>query len=397
MRTRPLDGLFVYGNRVLSHNEPAAQTEASPDGRGAVERPIKVFAHLAADKDVDAWREALRNGTLVGLNDETPYGYGRATRMGCTVEFSRTVKEGLPSKVLRLGLRVILGFDMLHAIRQRRRLLDADVVWTHTESQFLAVAALVAFARRRPKILGQSVWLFDRWASLNPFHKWLFRRLIRDVDVLTVHSSKNLAVAQALFPSKRVLHVPFGIPSERMTDPVARVARPLRILSIGNDRHRDWGCLAEALDGLPDAVTVILSGTAPRALMKGRPNLKIMQARTNPELYGHFAEADVVCVPLKPNMHASGITVIQEAVLLGVPVIATATGGLEGYFGPDCVRYVPPANPEALREALREVAADPEGTRQRAVRAQAHMADARIGAESFILRHVEISREMLGR
>jgi len=36
-------------------------------------------------------------------------------------------------------------------------------------------------------------------------------------------------------------------------------------------------------------------------------------------------------VPLLPNLHASGITVIQEAVLAGVPVVATDTGGLDGH------------------------------------------------------------------
>ena len=360
-------------------------------------RPLSVFVHLAADKDAVAWREAWRSRTLVGVNEETPYGYGRATGMGCTVEFSRTSPESFAVKIIRLGLRVLTGFDVIHAIRQRPALLDADVVWTHTESQYLAVAAVLSWSRRRPKLLGQSVWLFDRWKTLTPLHRLLYRRLIRHVDVLTVHSSVNLAVAQALFPDKRVVLVPFGIPSEQVTPPVARTGRPLRILSVGNDRHRDWTCLVEALDGLSDAVCVILSGTAPHALTKGRPNLQIMQARTNSEFFARLAEADVVCVPLKANGHASGITVIQEAVLAGVPVIATATGGLEVYFGADAVRYVPPGDPQALRDALQDIARDPANAQARAVRAQQHMADAGIGAQSFIRQHVELSHEMLGQ
>lgn len=376
----------------------APTTQAKPLGRSSdAERPIKVFAHLAADKDVTAWQDAWRNRTLVGVNDDTPYGYGRAARMGCEVDFSRTVREGLPAKFVRLALRVLTGFDLLHALRQRRALLDADVVWTHTESQYLAVAAVAAFARRRPKILGQSVWLFDRWQGLNPLHKWLYRRLIRHVDVLTVLSTENLAVAQKLFPDKQVHYVPFGIPSEQAIGPVVRRHRPFRILALGNDRHRDWKGFAAALDGLPDASAVILSGSAPRSLMKGRPNLQITRARTNPELAEHFAQASVVCVPLKPNWHASGITVIEEAVLAGVPVVATATGGLGSYFGSDCVRYVVPNDPEALRKALQEVASDPEGAHELAVKAQRHLREADIGAESYIRRHVELSREMLGR
>jgi glycosyltransferase involved in cell wall biosynthesis len=89
--------------------------------------------------------------------------------------------------------------------------------------------------------------------------------------------------------------------------------------------------------------------------------------------------------------------VIQEAVLAGLPVVATATGGLESYFGADAVRYVPPGDAAALRAALIEVARNPEAARARAERAQARMTEASIGAESYIRRHVEISREMLDR
>ena len=378
----------------LDVSEKRVTTPSS--GKATTPRPLRVFVHLAADKDAVAWRKAWQSQTLVGVNEETPYGYGRATGLGCTVAFSRTTTEGIVAKVVRLGLRVLTGFDVVHAYRQRQALRDADVVWTHTESQYLAVAAVLAVMKRKPKLLGQSVWLFDRWETLTPVHKLLYRRLIREVDVLTVHSSVNLGVAQALFPGKRVSLVPFGIPSEQVTAPVARTGRPFRILSIGNDRHRDWTCLATALDGLPGAEAIFLSGTAPRSLTRGRPDLQIMQARTNDELSARLSEASVVCVPLKPNGHASGITVIQEAVLAGVPVVATATGGLEGYFGADAVRYVPPGDPAALRDALREIAEDPAAAQAQAVRAQQHMADAGLGAESFIRRHVELSRDMLG-
>jgi len=344
-----------------SGTDTTAPTAKGTTKGAETSRPLNVFVHLAADKDAVAWREAWLARTLVGINDETPYGYGRATTMGCRVVFSRTTPEALPVKVVRLGLRVLTGFDAIHAFRQRRAMGEADVVWTHTESQYLAVAAILALSKRRPKLLGQSVWLFDLWNKLTPLHKLLYRRLIRHVDVLTVHSSENFAVAKALFPGKRIVLVPFGIPSEEMTEPVPRAGKPFRILSIGNDRHRDWTCLASALDGVDDAEAVILSGTAPRSLTP------------------------------------SGITVIQEAVLAGVPVIATATGGLEGYFGTDAVRYVPPGDPDALRDALREIAGDPEAARQRAVRAQRHMVEAGIGAQSFIRQHVELSHDLVGR
>ncbi len=53
-----------------------------------------------------------------------------------------------------------------------------------------------------------------------------------------------------------------------------------------------------------------------------------------------FDWADLVVVPLKPNLHASGITVIEEAVILGLPVICSHAGGLEAYFSAEEVFYV---------------------------------------------------------
>ena len=380
----------------MKPNELKALEEPSIPNYNDTKKSIKVFVHLAANKDAVNWSEARRIGSLVGINDDTPYGYGRANQMGCVVTFSKSSDERITGKFLRLALRVLTGFDLLHAVHQGRSLLESDIVWTHTESQFLAVAAFVAFSKKRPKILGQSIWLFDRWESLNFFHKFLYRYLIRYVDVLTVHSSDNLAVIKSVFPDKLAKLVLFGIPSEQMKVPSVRLGKPLRILAIGNDRHRDWHCLAKALDGIPNSHAVILSSRAPHSLMKNRPNLQIMQAHSNSELLEHFAEATVVCVPLKYNLHASGITVIQEAVLAGVPVIATATGGLEDYFGADTIRYVPLNDSLALQKALQEVAADTTGAMERATRAQKHMIDAKIGAEFFIRRHVELSREILG-
>jgi hypothetical protein len=165
------------------------------------DKTLNVFVHVARNKEAAWWAAAHAAGTLVGVNDETPYGYGRAARMGCNVVFSRSHSEGVLMKMLRLGLRVILGFDVVHAYRQRNAMRQADIVWTHTESQYLAVATIFRGRPDRPLLLGQSIWLFDRWPRLNPFNRVLYGWLIRRVNILTVHSEENLAAARSLFPS----------------------------------------------------------------------------------------------------------------------------------------------------------------------------------------------------
>ncbi|WP_443798338.1 glycosyltransferase, partial [Burkholderia gladioli] len=61
--------------------------------------------------------------------------------------------------------------------------------------------------------------------------------------------------------------------------------------------------------------------------------------------------ADVIVVPLRPNHHASGITVMLEAAAVGKPMIVSDVGGLRDYFPNDCAAYVPAFDASAMRGA----------------------------------------------
>jgi glycosyltransferase involved in cell wall biosynthesis len=99
---------------------------------------------------------------------------------------------------------------------------------------------------------------------------------------------------------------------------------------------------------------------------------------------------------IKPNLHASGITVLEEAALLGVPMICSDAGGLRAYFSDSEVRFVPPQDVTALKAAIRELAADPDARLALAEKAQARMGSTGLSSESYVRRHVEISRDLLG-
>lgn len=361
-------------------------------------KKISVFVHLAQNKDVNVWREAWAAGKLVGINDETPYGYGRANAMGCIINFSKNHSTNLSTKLLRVVLRGILGFDIVHAWHQRREFGRSDIIWTHTESQFLAAAAILLLTRQRTKLLGQVVWLMDKWDRLSIFHKWLYRHLIARTTIMTFLSPDNHRAASLLFPKSIVKVVPFGIPTES-TKPVKFFSgKTLNILALGNDMHRDWKTLVNAVAGDAQMRLTILSGSAPRHLMKYGNNIEIRAAKSNVELYREFENADIICVPLKSNLHASGITVIQEAILYGIPVVATATGGLDLYFSQNEISYVPVGDIAALKTALHSVIDDPTAAKNRAVAAQMLMSDSKnYGAQAYIEHHVLISRQLLNQ
>lgn len=360
---------------------------------------IKVFVHLAHGQDVIAWEKMWSEGSLVGICDPTPYGYHRARKMGCDVEFSLKIKNSPVLNLFRLAFRVIFGFDYIHARNNKKAALESDVIWTHTESQFLAIALMMALrgkTKPRPKILAQSVWLYDKWAGLDPIRKAFYRYLVQYVDILTVHSKLNLEVAKELFPNKPVELVRFGIPHEGMEAPVLRANDPHRIVCIGNDRHRDWQTAVDAFANQPGIELKIFSTKLSPNFARGAPNIEIRGLKTDTELKQEIAAASIMVVPLKPNLHASGATVSQEAIIHGVPLIVSDAGGLDGYYDPDAVTFVPAQDPAALRRAAQDLLSDPQAAMERAKRAQMPIRNGELNADRFIEQHVEISRELLG-
>lgn len=360
-------------------------------------RPLRVFVHLARGFGAAQWQAKWQRGEIIGLNDRLPYGYFRAAEYGCAVEYSEDGPERSIGRFCRLGLRALLGFDFVHAWRNRHGIRNAEIVWTHTESQHLAVLLLLLGrpAPCRPKVIAQSVWLFDSWPRLSPLKRWCYARLLAGADILTVHSPENLKIARALFPESRCQLVPYGISTDALRRPERHAAhRPFRILSLGSDRHRDWPTLVAAVAGLPDCELRIVAPRLSPALRRER-QVTLLHPKSNAELVALYDWADVVALALTGNLHASGITVIEEATVLGVPVICSDTGGLRQYFAEGEVRYVPAGQPAALRDAIAALAGDDAERARMVERAQQRLTGAGLTSRDFARRHAELSHDLI--
>jgi len=363
-----------------------------------MQSPIKVFVHLAYGYGARQWAQRWKDGKIIGINEPLPYGYFRAAQFGCSVDHSQDKDESAPEKILRLGVRAILGFDVIHAWRNFKQMMEADVIWTHTESQYLAILLLFRLTRRerRPKLIAQSVWLIDRWSQFSHLKRRLFAWLIQQADILTFLSPENLAIARNLFPAVRSELVLFGINADHKTIPALRSPHPvLRIASLGNDEHRDWPVLIETVSKRTDWALKIASSQVPAASLRHSSNVEIVRPKSNEELLDLYGWADLLVIALRPNAHGSGITVIQEAILRGVPVICSDVGGLRAYFSDDEIRFVKAQDSNALEQDISKAGADPEGRLAMATRAQARMGPAGLSSESYVRRHVEISRDLL--
>lgn len=362
---------------------------------------MKVHVHLAYGFGEDRWGRRFDGGQLIGINERDPYGYRHAAPMVGAMTSSVDHPEGRFGRLVRLGLRAILGFDVLHAWRNRAAMNAADVVWTHTESQHLAVSQVFALQRltpaKRPRLLAQSVWLMDKWDRMSRVRRGYYRRLIRNADVLTFHSRDNLEMARVRLgdrPSELVL---FGINASEQTPPVlGRAGEPQLILAVGNDVHRDWPTLIQAVARHPDWQLRIVSTTCPPTMADGIANVRIAGVDNNDALKALYRQATIAIVPLLANAHASGITVLQEAALNGIAAIASDVGGLRDYFDGNTVTYYASGDVAGLEGAIRHLLSDPEARYRQAVAAQRRMGPDGLSSYSFARRHVEISRALVG-
>lgn len=372
-------------------------TSSPPAAAAVPNRPIRVFVQLARGFGAASWRERWERGAIIGLNEHLPYGFFWAAEEGCVVEHSEDRHESPAGTALRLALRLILGFDLLHAWRNRRGIYAADIVWTGTESQCLAVLLLLRCGRRRdrPKVIAQSVWLLDSWPRFSPLKRWLYRSLIADAAALTVHSPASLKTAEALFPRRQTLFMPYGITADNLVPPRRKTeAGAIRVLSAGSDRHRDWATLVEAVRDRPEFELRIVAPRLP-ADLRLSANISLLHPATNDEYIGLYRWADVVALALHPNLHGSGITVVEEATVLGLPVVASDAGALRGgYFSDREVRFVPISDPPAMREAIVAVARD-ETSVQMVERAQRRMIDDGLTSRGVARRYAKLSRGLL--
>lgn len=130
---------------------------------------MRVFVLLVEGFGAQRWLKSTSASHSSGIVDQLPYGYYRAADDDCTIEYSQDRKEWRVVRLMRLVARRLLGFDLLHAWRNRKGIFNADVVWTHTELENLATLLLFQLIPRacRPKIIAQSVWLYDRWGHFS--------------------------------------------------------------------------------------------------------------------------------------------------------------------------------------------------------------------------------------
>ncbi|CAN7323769.1 glycosyltransferase family 4 protein [Paraburkholderia hospita] len=351
----------------------------------------KVHVHLFYGADPRFYRPGENIGCL--------YGYHHAESDEFQLSYSQDAKESKPVRLVRRALKTLLGFDLIHTLRNRDEMLRSDVIWTHTEQEWLSAALMLLMNGKReeqPLLLAQSVWLIDKWPNYGLLRRWFYRKLIGRADLLTTLARDNAELCREYF-DRDATQLFYGLNTRDfpVQQPKAwQPNTPLRIAAIGNDRDRDWETLIKAVGNDPRfAVRLATRRRIPRALRS--LNVQVAPAaglKKQRELYDW---ADVVVVPLRPNTHASGITVMLEAAAVGKPMVVTNVGGLEDYFSARAAAYVPPFDADALREALLGLIASPDQALQQAQAASMQLVSRDHTTQHYAQQHVKLTRDLL--
>ena len=120
---------------------------------------------------------------------------------------------------------------------------------------------------------------------------------------------------------------------------------------MGSDATRDWETFLNAFAGDPRFSVIAISPHLSPESLSDAVNLTIPVSPSMKEFRDFYAWADVVVIPMVPNLY-SGITVALEAARCGVPVVSSRTGGVPTYLGEDEAVFVDPLDAAALREAV---------------------------------------------
>ncbi|HEY0834834.1 MAG TPA: glycosyltransferase [Azospirillum sp.] len=381
----------------------AARVGGPADAGLAAVRP-RLTVHLWCGYGFTAWRAAHTAGGAPNP-DHTPYSYHLFEDGGFAVRFSEDRREGPVGRFLRRAVNRVVGCDILHALHNRHRILGADVVWTHSEREAAAVALLVALwsaltlgQGRAPQLVTRIVWLLDDWGRMGWWRRTLYRRLLGRATIAMI--SHRETDVRALLPDASPQRVPWGIDLDAFLgvrpEGGGAVHDPVRVLSVGNDEHRDWEALFGAFAGDRRYALRVLT---PRRLRvpEGAGNVELRKARGAEDVKEGYAWADVVVLPLRHNLHISGITVLMEAAAAGVPIVATRQPDLDEYLGDDEVLYVADNDPATLRAAVDALAADPARRRRMADAARRRMVDGGHRRETYVRHCAAVCRSALER
>ncbi|MFJ5839251.1 glycosyltransferase family 4 protein [Streptomyces shenzhenensis] len=185
------------------------------------------------------------------------------------------------------------------------------------------------------------------------------------VDLARRIGARDARLAGVSLPRPRRVAEPAGPDPVRpkVRAELGALGRPL-LVAIGSlDRHRGYDVLldaARAWRGLDPLPLLVIAGEGP---LRGELTRRIEDEELPVRLIGRSEDTDELLgaadIALVCSSWESRSVLAQEALHAGVPLVATAVGGIPDLVG-DAAELVPYGDPEALAAAVVRLLGDPE-------------------------------------
>ena len=324
------------------------------------------------------------------------------------LEPSREVIEGVTAHRLPIRRRRGAGFvaqlfeyalftawaaAKLMVLDQRHRY---DVVQAHNVPDFLVAAALPARLRGARVVLDLHDLMPEFYASrfggrMDSLPVQLVRlqercsAVLADRIITVTRLWRDSLIRRGRDPHK--VSVVMNLPDEELyvrREPRLGERGAVSVIYHGTLTHR-YGvdllvrALAEARERIPLRATIHGRGEVTDDLRRligelGLADVVRLSTTRLPatELAEMIAEADIGVVPNRNDVFTDGIlpTKLMEYAALGIPAVVARSSATTDYFDETMVRYVAPGDVAAMADAIVELAMDPAGRREMAVRAQ---------------------------
>ncbi len=272
------------------------------------------------------------------------------------------------------------------ALRTRRRWPAADVIHGHYSITGLA-AWRVARSTGLPLVLSFHGDDLNTWPDSHPDRMPEFLRALRDAALVTAVSLPLVDRIRALSGVEAV-HLPIGcdrptllqhaLPREQARDLLGLPHDRVIVLFVGQV-HRDKGIveLVDATLRLDDRFLTVFVGRGPdvgrgSSDPRAHGRLDYRGQCENAEVVRYMSAADVLVLP----SHREGLpTVLVESGILGLPVIASAVGGIPDLLADGRGTVLPEISSDAITQALLHFVARRDDAEVAAGRLRQHVRD----------------------
>ncbi len=188
-------------------------------------------------------------------------------------------------------------------------------------------------------------------------HMRLKERLIQSLDAAILVSESQRSYFERRLPADRIFVVPLGIDTEFFRPAQRLPAEPLCITA--GEHHRDFETLAKAVELItagdsPARLVAVGTHRAHQRAPFSAAAVEFLSGISDEQLLRHYQRSRVAVFCYRRATASIGLL---EAMACGIPVVATAVGGVPEYLG-EAGLLCPPGNPQAIADGVNRLFSD---------------------------------------